>query len=190
MSDTEPSDDDHMNVSKTYPTRILLTALVLLAEIGHLAWEHLHGGVLAHHIAANPDLPAISNWWGLILLPGLGWLLIGRIQKRYPSSSPDQTPNKTRALIWVGFAASLVFGVALASSFMLGYETVSNYMVLALFPLALVFPIHRSEYVLGVILGMTFTFGAVLPTVFASVFAGISAGASFVIRFFRRRFAS
>ena len=48
--------------------------VALFASVAHLAWEHTHGGVQSHHFLARPDLPAISNWWGLIILPSLGWL--------------------------------------------------------------------------------------------------------------------
>ena len=41
--------------------------------------------------------------------------------------------------------------------------------------LALMLPVYRAECVLGFVLGMTFTFGAILPTVVASVIAAFSA---------------
>jgi hypothetical protein len=37
-------------------------------------------------------------------------------------------------------------------------------MILGLFPFALFLPVYRAEYLLGFVIGMSFTFGVVLPT--------------------------
>jgi hypothetical protein len=42
-------------------------------------------------------------------------------------------------------------------------------MVPGLLLLALFLPIYRAQYILGFILGMTYTFGAILPLAFAVV---------------------
>ena len=55
--------------------RRTITVLVALAELGHLAWEHFHGGVVSHHLLNRADLPAISNAWGAVFLPALAWFL-------------------------------------------------------------------------------------------------------------------
>ena len=74
-----------------------------------------------------------------------------------------------------GFAGALLFGVLLAAFFTNGLGHISSYMFRGLLLLALFLPIYRAEYVLGFVLGMTFTFGAVLPTAVASLVALISA---------------
>lgn len=38
-----------MDAQRPLPTRLYLTGVVLLAEGGHLIWEHVHGGVVRHH---------------------------------------------------------------------------------------------------------------------------------------------
>ncbi len=48
---------------------IAITAVMALL----LGWQHLDGGVPAHHLLADPALPALSNWWGLLTLPALAW---------------------------------------------------------------------------------------------------------------------
>ena len=48
--------------------------------------------------------------------------------------------------------------------------------------LALLLPVYRPECVLGFVLGMTFTFGAILPTVVASVIAAFSALVQLCVR--------
>ena len=158
--------------------RPALTAAALLLEIVHLAWEHLHGGVVSHHLLANPDLPAISNWFGLLIVPALTWFLVGRIEQRIANGT-------ARATIAAGFAAALVYGAALALAFVSKFAAI-DMVFLALFAIGLVVPIYRAQFVLGFVLGMTFTFGAVLPTIIASVFAAYSSLAHLVFRWLYR----
>jgi hypothetical protein len=59
--------------------------------------------------------------------------------------------------------------------------------------IALFYPIYRAECLLGFVLGMTFTFGAVLPTGIGSILASIGfltfnlvePAVRFAIRFFK-----
>lgn len=160
-----------MPYTSPFRARLLLTSAVALAEVLHLTWEHLQGGVVSHHLLNRPDLPAISNWWGLVVLPALAWFLIGRIQARgtSPSRGTPALPVAWR------FLAALLYGAGLAMAFALGYEAVTSAMFFGLFALAVVLPIFRAEYFLGFVLGMTFVFGAVLPTLIACIFALLSA---------------
>jgi len=169
-----------VNTAQRSSMRLLLTALVVAFELAHLGWELFHGGVDSHHILHRPDLPAISNWWGLVVLPGLAWFLSGRILSR--TVRPSQAAGRLLHLpprVLPRFLSSLLFGAVLAATFASGHETATSYLFLSMFPMALVFPAYLGEYVLGFVLGMTVTFGAVLPVVVALVFAGISA----VLRF-------
>ena len=156
-----------MNALPAHVTRLILTALALVFEMAHLCWEHTHGGVLAHHLLNRADLPAISNWWGLLLIPALTWHLAGRMQRRLVQR------GASRQAVLAGFFASLAYGAALALAFSMGQEIVT-YLFLGLFVIALLVPAYRAEYVLGFVLGMTFTFGAVLPTIIACVIATFS----------------
>ena len=156
-----------MNPVAAHPMRIILTALVLLFELAHLGWEYRHGGVLAHHLLNRADLPAVSNWWGLMLVPALTWYLVGRMQRRLSQRSAS-TPAVAAA-----FLGALACGAGLALAFNLGQEVVT-YLFLGLIVAALLAPAYRAEYILGFVLGMTFTFGAVLPTLIACVLATFS----------------
>ncbi len=156
--------------------RLYSTAVVALAELAHLAWEHFNGGVHSHHILNRSDLPAISNGWGALLLPALTWFLSGRIQRRvalHPGGT--EAASQLPAGVIAGFIGSLLFGVLLAGSFTSGNETITSYLFLGMFLLALLLPVYRAECVLGFVLGMTFTFGAVLPTIVGSIIAAVSA---------------
>lgn len=156
--------------------RLLLTVLVTLAELVRLTWEHFNGGVQSHHILNRSDIPAISNWWGVLLLPALTWFLTGRIQKRVAlHSGAQEAALKLHVSIVAGFVGALLFGILLSASFINGYETIASYLFLGMFLLALLLPVYRAECILGFVLGMTFVFGAVIPTVVGSVIAALSA---------------
>lgn len=162
--------------------RIYLIALVLLAELAHLTWEHFHGGVVSHNILNRRDLPAISNAWGVLLLPALAWFLSGFTQNRIAS----RYAGNEREFIFpipviIGFVGALIFGALLAASFANDYKTTTLYLFQSLFVLALLLPIYRAECLLGFVLGMTFTFGAVLPTGIGSIFVALSAFVHLVI---------
>ena len=163
--------------------RLALTALVLLAELAHLAWQYFDGGVASHHILQRADLPAISNWWGAVLLPALTWFLSGRIVRRIATLGHDTGASaRIPGAIQAGFVAALAFGVFLSIAFTLDYTSVSSTMFLGVLVLAMVLPLYRAECVLGFVLGMAFTFGAVLPTVIGSLIAAIAAFFSFGVR--------
>jgi hypothetical protein len=165
-----------MNVSRRSQIRILLTGVITLTGLGQLAWEYFHGGVRIHHLLHRPDLPAISNWWGVLVLPALAWFLIGRIQQRvdlHPAAGGKLFGLP--ATIVGGFVGSLLFGVLFTITFTYGFETATSYLFLSMLPIALLFPIYRGEYMLGFVLGMDFAFGVVLSAVAACIIASISA---------------
>lgn len=167
-----------MNATCSGHCRRLFTAGALCAELLHLGWEHTHGGVIAHHLLGNPELPAFSNWWGVLLIPVLAWWLVGRIGA--------QVQAQARIDPWIGFAAALVYGAAMAVAFSTGSSLVS-WLFFALPVLALVLRLWQAQYVLGFVFGMTFVFGAVLPTIIASVIATLSWTVHAVASAVRRR---
>ena len=166
----------------TSRARLSLTALILLAELAILAWEHFHGGVRSHHILNRSDLPAISNWWGTLLIPVLAWFLIGRIQRRVNVHSGEMgAPSRAPASIVAGFAGALLFSALLSVSFTSGHENISSFMFQGMFVLAVLLPVYRAECLLGFVLGMTFTFGAILPTAIGPLVAAFSAAIHLVV---------
>ena len=172
-----------MSEQQTARWRPYFIALVLLAELAHLVWEYFNGGVRGHHVLNRADLPEISNVWGLLLLPALAWFLTGRIQRRIAlQTKASADPSKLPMGVLAGFAGALLFGVALSAAFTYDYENVASILFRGMFLLALLLPVYRAECVLGFVLGMTFTFGAMLPTAIGSVFAALSALAHLLIR--------
>lgn len=154
---------------KNNNNRLYATLAVTLGIWALLAWEHFTTGVASHHLLHNPDLPAISNAWGGVVLPALTWFLLGRAEGR---------PNAL-----YGLAGGVVFGGLIAVFFTLGFEPGMNALVMSLPVLALLVPIYRAECVLGFVLAMTLVFGAVLPTLFATV---VAAGAAVLYHLVRR----
>jgi hypothetical protein len=159
-----------------FRTRIYFTATVSIAVWLLLVWDHYHGGVPSHHILARKDLPAISNWWGGLLLPLLTWFLLYRIQKRLMRNNIEKSNvPKLPVNIFYGFIGALFFGIVLSGFFTFGYTDIPGYMLIGLFVLALFVPVYRAECLLGFVIGMTFTFGAVLPTGVGSILVLIGA---------------
>lgn len=146
--------------------RIGLTGLITIVIWALLLWRHLDGGVPAHHLLNNPELPRISDWFGGVVLPLLAWFLLGLSGRRSRAAdSPGLRP------VIAGLVAGLAFGVAMSISFVSGHEPVTSYLFFSLLPLALLLPVHRPECLLGFVLGMSVTFGAVLPTLFGVLMA-------------------
>ncbi|WP_199730837.1 hypothetical protein [Luteimonas sp. 100069] len=157
--------------SRASAARIWIVVAVAVAELAHLAWEHLHGGIVSHHLLADPGLPAVWNGWGLVLLPALAWWTSGRFVRRIARHD-----DRRRAMVGgvAGFAVAAIAGVLLSAAFLQGREDLASLVLFSAFGLALLLPGYRAECVLGFVLAMTFVFGAVLPLMIASVVAGVS----------------
>jgi len=162
-----------MSARSALQSRLALATTAFVIEACMLAWEFTHGGVPAHHLLDDASMPALSNWWGLLVVPLLVWFLVGRIQRRGATQVETGSRERFRTLIQVRFGAALLWGAALALAFSLGSPAV-NWIFFGAFAAALVVPVWRAEYLLGFALGMTFTFGAVLPVLVACVIAACS----------------
>ncbi|MBZ9731730.1 hypothetical protein LB467_18785, partial [Salegentibacter sp. JZCK2] len=71
------------------------------------------------------------------------------------------------------FIIGLFCAILIAISFTYKYTLFIDNVIYLLLILSLLIPIYYSEFILGFILGMTYTFGAILPTVFILIFAAI-----------------
>ncbi len=158
-----------MDKKMFFKARLYFTGIVTVAIWSLLAWNYYHGGVLTHHILQQGNLPGISNWWGGLLLPLLTWFLLYRLEKR--RLLDEQDTSKFLRTIYYGFGGALVFGILLSIFFTFDYSDILEYMVDGLFLLAFFVPIYRSECLLGFVIGMTFTFGAMLPTMAGCLFS-------------------
>lgn len=163
--------------------RLYFTGIVALSIWSLLVWNYYHGGVPSHHLLAREDLPSFSNWWGGLLVPFLAWFLSYRVQKRTNRGAENNSKEvNLPASALYGFFGALLFGIVLSIFFTFGNENVPSYMMLGLFALALFFPIYRAECFLGFVMGMTFTFGGVLPIIIGSILVMLTAVLYLLIR--------
>ena len=154
--------------------RLIITVIISVLILGLLIWDYFHDGVPSHHILDQKNLPAISNWWSAILLPILTWILLGKIKSRIENQTKIDSQYKsaiTRVL--VRFSIGLVFGIILSVSFINNYKPFLDNVLYLLLILSFIVPIFFSEFILGFVLGMTYTFGAILPTAFILIMAAI-----------------
>ena len=152
--------------------KAFIVGVVTFIIFSFLFWEHFHGGVTSHHLLHQQDLPSISNWWSGILLPTLTWFLLCRIEKRLDKkiSHTQQTNNSISTVFWL-FLTGLVFGILLSTSFTNEYKPFLDNVLYIIIVLSFIIPIYYSEFILEFILGMTYTFGAIIPTVFILLIA-------------------
>ncbi|MFD0860917.1 hypothetical protein ACFQ1M_01745 [Sungkyunkwania multivorans] len=137
-----------------------------------ILWEHLNGGVITHHLLADDNMPGISNWWGLITIPSLSWILLSIIQKRIRKESLPTEGFDEKALVkeaMYRFIGGLLFGITAAAFWELNLEYILQYFIYLPVVLALFISVHKPEYYLGFVLGMAFTFGGILPIAFGLV---------------------
>jgi len=102
--------------------------------------------------------------------------LFYRMKKRIISRAEEnQNVWQFPINIIYAFIGALILGVLLSVFFTLGYENFPAYILLIILISGLFLPIYRAEYLLGFVIGMTVTFGAVLPTAVGIILALIGA---------------
>ena len=149
--------------------RILITTLVTLLIWGHIAWDHFHGGIPTHYLLHNADLPGIPNWLGAIVLPFFTWFLLFRIHTRLDWPDIPVASESIRKVL-LRFIAAFLASASIAVFFTLEIDLI-DYVMGSIFILAFLFPLYKSEFLLGWVLGSAFTFGAIIPIGFGSIFA-------------------
>ncbi|MCE7040305.1 hypothetical protein [Dyadobacter sp. CY312] len=162
-----------MNAKSFQRLTLYFVGVVTASILGVLFWDHFHEGVPSHHLLANKNLPEISNWWGAFSLPLTSYFLLTRIKKRITSARQTDS-NDVKWKFLLPFLASLAYALILAISYTTGNSQISGFMFQALFIIAILVPIYKSEYLLGFIIGLVYTFGGVLPIIIASFFAILS----------------
>lgn len=153
----------------TLRIRILITSLVTLLVWGHILWDHLHGGIPTHFLLHDDNLPGIPNWLGAIVLPFFTWFLLYRIHTRIDWPDIPVASESLRKVI-LRFILAFLISVSIAIFFTMEIDII-EYIMGSIFILAFFFPLYKSEFLLGWVLGSTFTFGAIIPMGFGSIFA-------------------
>jgi hypothetical protein len=181
-----------MNQATLKKIGLAIVATVSVGIWALLIWEHFHRGVPSHSFMARKDMPSISNWWGGLLLPLLTYFSLYRLQKRlFSTDASIIVPLKQLQFVLLLFVAGLLYAGAMAYCFVTNKEDINGILFQGLFLLALIFPLYRAEFFLGFVIGLTYTFGAILPTFIALVFVSISFIAHkyvypFVLKAFRK----
>jgi hypothetical protein len=160
------------NLLKTlgmFKAKLYFIGIISVFIWGLLAWNYFHGGVPSHHILNKKNLPEISNWWGGIWLPVFAWIVMFRIQKRENLTIKNVSDFPLKIIY--GFVGSLIIGISIATLFLLEFNEFLGYFLPSILIIALFYPIYYSECFLGFVLGMTYTFGAILPTGIGSILA-------------------
>jgi hypothetical protein len=182
-----------MNQAAFKKTGLALLAVISVGIWALLIWQHFHGGVPSHSFMARKDMPSISNWWGALLLPLLTSFSLNRLKKRLflTDNNTLSSPKQLQSVALL-FLAGLLYAGSMAYCFITDKSDINGILFQGLFVLALIFPLYRAEFFLGFVIGLTYTFGAILPTFIASVFASISFIAHkyvypFVLKIFGRK---
>lgn len=147
--------------------RIRFTLAIILFACLHLTLEILNGGVNVHYPLMDEDMPAISNWWGLLVLPALAWVGYAFM----PGAVSGTGLWGLQPLVFYRLGAAFLYGAALSAGFEFNLGQTSLYLLLGLFMGGLFYPLYRLELILGLVMGMTYTFGAVIPFVVSSLVA-------------------
>lgn len=134
-----------------------LVGLSVLFIAAQLSWQWLQGGINSHHLLADPDLPSVSDAWGLVILPALAWLAARRLQH-----------TTSQAAFWYLLLLGFCYGGSLALMFLNGVQQPVAILFFGTYLLALFLPLHRAEIVLGYVAALSLAFGAVLPLMMSS----------------------
>ncbi|PVY37963.1 hypothetical protein [Pontibacter virosus] len=161
---------EHLRSPITTRKKVLITIGVTFFILSMLLLDHFHGGVPSHHILQSENYPAISNWWSGLSLPILTWFLLTRVKRRVDRQQVQQLNNSIKGAIQL-FITGLVLGILIAISFEYGYSPFLDNVLYIILLLSLFIPIYYAEFILGFVIGMTYTFGAILPTAFILVVA-------------------
>ncbi|MBQ5945910.1 hypothetical protein [Massilia sp. ST3] len=140
--------------------RSKFTFRVTLAVALVLGVQYLTDGVSVHYPFGEEELPALSNWWGLILLPAVTWLALGRVRPGYEGEA-----------LLKDFVGALLFGGALGFFYEHGRPDLSDFLGEGLVFLMLSYPIYRAGCVLGFVFGASYAFGPVVPVLAACFLA-------------------
>ena len=171
-----------MSQNQFLKIRIYFTAAIAILIWSLLIWQYLNDGVPSHHLLQRADMPAMSNWWGALLLPALSWLALGRIHTRMLIRQTGEQIRYPTSII-IGFAIALIHGAMLSLAFIYEYPEISATLFFGILVFSPFIKIYREQYLLGFILSMSFVFGAVLPTIFATLIAMVSAIIYFCVQF-------
>lgn len=143
------------------------TILITAFTASTLAWDHYHGGVPVHHLLMDKDLPGISNWWGLLIMPLFAWITLHKMEQSI------NLENGKRKLIGL-FGLGALTGLTIAFAFVYEVKPILDNVPYGLLVIALFFPVFHAAFMLGFVVVMFTTFGPVIPVLFIFILASVS----------------
>lgn len=172
------------NKSLVITGAFIITAVIILRE-------YFNGGVITHYLLAREDLPGFSNWWGLLTIPLLSWIVVTLIQRRLGREAVSGVdPKKRESKLQKRFLAALLFGIICSLLWEFGLASVLQYFILLPLLVAFFRPIHLPEYLLGFVIGMLYSFGGVLPILIGLVLLLLCFLINLIIQFLRKMILS
>lgn len=154
-----------MRIEKKLP----LVAVSLIPALALILWEYSNGGVATHYPGADSSNIALSNWWGLLTIPILTLVALNLIERRTVKKEGAPETDNIIVLQKYYFIAGLCFGLLASLLWGFGQQEYLPYVMLSPWVLSLFLRIYLPETTLGFVLAMMYTFGAVLPIIFALV---------------------
>lgn len=142
-----------------------LALIVAVIQLIILLWQTFYLKVPNYHLLHDPELPSVSNWWNLLVLPLMTLICLKITQTRILKNQKNHAEANTSALIGLVFAFN--FGATVAGSYHLGM-TAYVWMLLAALPIVSLFVrIYHAECILGLVFSISFVFGALSSLCFA-----------------------
>ncbi len=162
----------------------LLTSIAaLIVTALFVAREYFNGGVITHHLLADKDMPGLSNWWGLLSITALTWIAVSLIKQRQNKATSLQAdPEKNESPVFLRFFIALGFGILITILWEFRIESILPFVILLPVVVALFKPVHFPECLLGLVLGMMYAFGGILPIMAGIVLLLLSWVANKVVR--------
>ncbi|MFK7952499.1 MAG: hypothetical protein AB8B73_06605 [Ekhidna sp.] len=144
--------------------RIIVTVLFTVYTLLLILWDYSHGGVPIHYLFESDDLPGISNWWGVLIVPVFSWIILKRISNR-----DDHIDYSGAKYILLRFLLAAVFGIIVSMFFFSEVDVMVSYLMVALLAISFFFPLYKGEFLLGYVMSTLFAFGTFIPTLGALI---------------------
>jgi hypothetical protein len=143
----------------------------------YLLYLQLNGGVPSHHFLANESYPKISNWYGLLVISILSFITYEKYK-----TTPFLKKELVESII------AILYGLLIYLCFKNHIKFDSSFLFIGIFIIGIIYPIYRIHIYFGVILGMTYGFGALLPAVMIGLAVLLSWISHTLIKVVRERF--
>ncbi|MBX2828232.1 MAG: hypothetical protein KTR22_08720 [Flavobacteriaceae bacterium] len=162
--------------------KVKFTIGAFIITLLFILWEYMNGGVITHHLLAREDLPGISNWWGLLTVSLLTWLVVTFIQRRRRQTEKDEESDDNLIKRFLG---GLIFGMVVSLLWELDLEAVLPFFILLPVLLSFFTRVHFPESLLGFVIAMIYSFGGILPILIGLVLLLLSFIVYTLIRFIK-----